>query len=75
MIDYKKVAGERLQKIRTLERRIDLARQDIERKAKRAIETAIHNSCLASLSDERVRVLIDDAVKRLVRDLNFDKEV
>jgi hypothetical protein len=73
-VDYKKVAGERLKKIRILERRIALARQDIEVKVRDAFTSAIHASCLLSLSDDRVQALVDEAVKKLVGRLNFERE-
>jgi hypothetical protein len=65
MPNWQKVAAERLDRIRALER----AGSETVEKARRAIEFAVHATCLASLSDPAVKRMIDTACEKLARDL------
>lgn len=73
MADWQKVAAARLVTIRTMKRTHALAAKELERKARRAIEGAVHATGLASLSHPTTKAMIDMAVTNFLRDIDPTK--
>jgi hypothetical protein len=67
-IDWKKVASERLKKIRQLEYMLAEDRKNVARRARRTFERLMHAKCLASYAVPPWSTLLDEVERFIAED-------